>query len=230
MLAKDIMTTEVVTVHSNTRVEDIVTLLLERNISAVPVVDANLHVIGIVSEGDLIRRSEDESKRGRSWWLYLLTSPEDRAREYIKIHGHVAGDIMTRNVISVFENTSVGEIAELLEKHRIKRVPVVRNGELVGIVSRSNLLQGLAARKDQVIGKLPPDDQKIREQINAVVAEEDWIVHGLNAIVTNGVVELWGQVDSANERRALRIAVEEIPGVKKIEDHLVLLPPYLQST
>ncbi len=229
MLAKDVMTTEVVTVHTDSRVEDIVKVLLERNISAVPVVDAKRRVIGIVSEGDLIRRREDESKRSRSWWLYLLTSPEERAREYIKIHGHVAGDIMTRNVISVTEDTPVGEIARLLEKRRIKRVPVLRNGELVGIVSRSNLLQGLAARKDQTSGGAPPDDQKIRAQVMSLVAEEDWIVHGLNAIVTDGVVELWGQVDSEDERKALRIAVEEIPGVKKIEDHLLLLPPYLQS-
>lgn len=230
MQAKDIMTTEVVTVTSDSRVEDIAKLLLERNISAVPVVDTNGKIIGIVSEGDLIRRRESETGGHRSWWLDLLTSPEERAREYVKIHGHIAGDIMTREIVSVAEETAVGEIARILEKRRIKRVPVMRNGEIVGIVSRANLLQGLATHKDQVSVEATPDDRRIREQIMALVAKEDWIVHGLNAIATEGVVELWGQVDSEDERKALRIAVEDISGVRGIEDHLVLVPPYLRAT
>ena len=230
MLARDVMTMAVVTVGPDERVEDIAKLLLERSISAVPVVAPDGCLMGIVSEGDLIRRRVRESEGHRSWWLKLLTGPEDRARDYVKIHGHRAEDVMTREVVTVTEDTSVGEIAHILEMRRIKRVPVVREDKVVGIVSRANLLHGLAAQKERTTTAPSPNDRAIRQQIMSVVAREGWVTHGsLNVLVTDGVVELWGWVESDEERKALRIAVDEIQGVRAIQDHLGSVPPYLRG-
>ena len=229
MQAKDVMTTNVVTVTSDDRVEDIAKLLLERHISGAPVLDADGRLVGVVSEGDLMRRLEGDAGR-RSWWLKLLASPEERARDYTKSHGRLAGDVMTREVVTVAEDTPVGEIAHLLERRRIKRVPVVRDGKVVGIVSRANLLHGLAAHKDRVASEPSPDDRTIRKAVMALVERQGWITHGsLNVMVSDGVVELWGWVDSEDERKALRLAVEEVAGVNAVQDHLGSLPPYLRG-
>ena len=230
MLASDIMTATVVTVTSDVRVEDIAKLLLDKGISAVPVVDSRGRLLGMVSEGDLMRRRESGTERQRSWWLNLLAAPNDRAREYVKGHGHTAEDVMTSDVVTVREDTPVGEIAEILEKRQIKRVPVVRDEKVVGIVSRANLLHGLAAHKDQISVAPSSDDRTIRKQVMELVAREGWITHGsLNVMVTDGAVELWGWVDSEEERKALKIAVADVPGVRSVEDHLGSLPPYLQG-
>ena len=231
MQAKDIMTTVVTTVGPDLRVEDVARLLLDRHISAVPVVDDQGAIVGIVSEGDLMHRSESETERRRSWWLNLFAGTEERARDYVKSHGRRAEEVMTREVITVSEDTPVGDIAETLEKRRIKRVPVVRDGKLVGIVSRANLLHGLAAHKDRIALETSPDDRTIREAVLARVAEEDWVTHGsLNVMVTHGVVELWGWVDSKDEHAALKLAVETVPGVAAVEDHLGMVPAYLRGT
>ena len=231
MLARDIMTTKVVSVAPDTPVEEIAKLLLEAHVSAVPVVDSEGHPLGIVSEGDLILRDDEDSKPRRSWWLEMLTRPEDQARDFIKWHGHKAKDVMSSELVTVDVDASHGEIARLLEERRIKRVPVLANGKLVGIVSRADLLRGLAAHGERIPQLHTPDDRAIRERIQELVMHEDWITYGtLNAIVANGVVDLWGLVDSEEERRALKIAVEEIPGVTKVEDHLGLIPPYLRGT
>lgn len=230
MLAKDIMTTTVATVSPDLAVEEVAKLLLGWHISAVPVVDDRGALVGIVSEGDLMRRTESETERRRSWWLSLFEDSGERARDYVKSHGRRAEDVMTREVVTVSENTAVGDIAETLEKYRIKRVPVVRDGKVVGIVSRANLLQGLAARKDSLDLETAPDDRDLRKAVLARVAEEDWITHGnLNVLVTDGVVELWGWVDSEDERAALKLAVETVPGVRKVEDHLGKIAPYLRG-
>ncbi len=229
MLAKDIMTADVITIAPSLAVERIAQLLLSCNISGVPVVDAEGALVGLVSEGDLIRRDGDP-ERGRSWWLNLFTGPEERARDYVKSHGRRAEEVMTREVITVGEETPVGEIARLLEKRRIKRVPVVRDGRVVGIVSRANLLHGLATHKDRLDITPSPDERTIREEVLALVKREGWITHGsLNVMVADGVVELWGWVDSEAERKALLIAVEEIAGVREVNDHLGSLPPSMRG-
>ena len=230
MLAKDVMTPNVVTIAPSLAIEEIAQLLLSCNISGVPVVDAEDRLIGLVSEGDLLRRLEDGTERRRSWWLNLLTGPEERAREFVKTHGRRAEDVMTREVMTVTADTPVGEIAQILERRRIKRVPVVEDGKIVGIVSRANLLHCLATHKDRISITPSPDDRAIREQVQALVAKEDWITHGsLNALVADGVAELWGWVDSEDERKALLTAVGELDGVKEVVDHLGSVPPYLRS-
>ncbi len=195
MLAKDIMTPNVITIAPSLGVEEIAQLLLSCNISGVPVVDAEDRLIGLVSEGDLLRRHEGGTERQRSWWLNLLAGPEERARDFIKTHGRRAEDVMTLEVVTVTADTPVGEIARVLERRRIKRVPVVEDGKIVGIVSRANLLHGLATRKERISVTPSPDDRAIRERVQALAAKEDWITHGsFNVLVADGVVELWGWV------------------------------------
>lgn len=230
MQARDVMTTDVVTVTPETPVEEVAKLLLARRISGVPVVDANGRLVGILTEGDLMRRPEIETERHRSWWLRLFADPRGAAEEYVRSRGIRADDVMTRQVVTVTEDTSLSEIAELLEGHRIKRVPVVRGGRVVGIVSRANLLHALVARREALAQALPADDRAIREQVLATLQAQAWRSHGaLNVTVNDRMVELWGVVESEEERAALRVAVEAIPGVRGVKDHLGWIQPWLRG-
>jgi CBS domain-containing protein len=221
MQASDVMTTNVVTVRPETRVDEIARLLLERRISGVPVIDADGRLVGIVTESDLMRRPELGTERHRGWWLRMFQDPRARAAEYVRAHGSRAEEVMTRDVITVTEEIPVGEIARLLEEHRIKRVPVVRGGQVIGIVSRANLLQGLAARPAPTVPEGAKDDRSIRADVLRVLHDEGLTARSpLNVIVTNGVVELWGVVESEEERRALKVAVENVPGVLAVRDNL----------
>ncbi len=232
MLAKDIMTTNVATVAPDTTVEEISRLMLARNISGLPVVDIGGAILGIVTEGDLILRQQsgDKAIRHTSWWLRLFSDSKIDAADYIKTHGFRADQVMTRDVITVSEDAPVGDVARLLVEKNIKRVPVVCDGALVGIVSRVNLLRGLATR-DQNQSKAPTgDDRAIKETILREVDSQGWVTHGtLNVIVTGGVVELWGWIESEQERRALIVLAENVAGVDSVEDHLGSVPRYLQS-
>jgi CBS domain-containing protein len=228
MQASDVMTTNVVTVSPETRVEQIAALLLERRISGVPVVNADGRLVGIVTEGDLMRRPEMGTERHRGWWLRFFGDERARAEEYARAHGSRAEQVMTRNVITVTEETPVNEIARLLEEHHIKRVPVVRDGRVVGIVSRANLLHGLAAQPEPAPPVRPMDDRSIREAVLGALERDGWTAHGrLNVIVRNGVVELWGLVDSDESRRAIRVAAENVPGVVGVKDNLGRIRPWL---
>lgn len=227
MQAKDIMTTTVVTVRPDATVREIAKLLLERRISAVPVVDPDSRLLGMVSEGDLMRRPETGTERHLSWWLSLLASPEERAIVYVKSHGGYASDVMTRGVISVSEEASIEDIAELLEKHRVKRVPVLRNGKLLGIVSRADLLHGLVARKAASAASV--NDQTIKTAVESALSEA-CVRPGLPSIVvTGGVVHLWGIVESDAEKQAARVAAESVPGIKGVRDEIGVLPPSVRS-
>ncbi len=221
MNAKDVMTTKVVTVGPDTPVHDVAALLLAHHISAVPVIDEDCRVLGIVSEGDLLPRAETE--RRQSWWLAAFGNTEDLAREFVKVHGQRAMDIMTPEVLTVSEETPLAEIATLLEEHSVKRVPVTRDGQLVGIVSRADVLRGLATRGLKPISPEAQDDQAIRDQLLAVLRKESWAdTHLVSVVVDHGVIHLWGLVRSNEERRALHVAAETIPGVLRVEDHLRL--------
>jgi CBS domain-containing protein len=216
MKARDVMTKSVVAVRPETAVREVARRLIERNISAVPVVDAEERIVGIVSEGDLMRRPESETERHPSWWLLLLALPEDRAQQYVKSHGLTAGDVMTRNVITAAEETSVEKIAALLEKHRIKRVPIVRNGKIVGIVSRANLLHGLIA--GAASGPPSASDDEIKKALGNALTEAGVRTSFLNIVVTGGVVHLLGMAESEEEKRAVHLAARRVPGVKQIVD------------
>lgn len=230
MKAKDIMTTQVVSVKPETSVIEIAQKLMDHRVSAVPVLDGSGRLVGIVSEGDLLHRVETGTdKRHRSWWLSLVTSGETDAAEYVKSHGRHASDVMTRNVITVDENTPLSEIAEILESRRIKRVPVLKNGALVGIVSRANLVQALATMRGTMPEKAP-DDARMRESILAEVHRASWsALSSTNLTVNEGVVELWGIVASEEEKQAWRVAAENVAGVKKVVDHRAVQPAVMQA-
>ena len=220
MQARDIMTEHVITVGPDTPVREIATLLLEQHISAVPVVEESGAIAGVVSEGDLIHRSElGTEARGRSWWLRLFQDSSELAESYSKSHGAKARDVMTSDVISVDETASLADIAELLETRHIKRVPVTRDGNLVGIVSRANIVRALAASPPARPEPKSADDQEIRRRILDSLRSEPWSKNwNTSVFVSNGVVEFWGIVESEAERNASRIAAEDIPGVTEVRD------------
>jgi CBS domain-containing protein len=224
MKAADVMVTNVITVGPTACVQDVAQILLENHISAVPVVKADGTIVGIVSEGDLMRRAETGTLRRRSWWLAALIGREGLAAEYIKEHSRKVADIMTRDVVTVEPDTPLAEVAAILEKNRIKRVPVVKNGKIVGIVSRANLLQALASMRKQIEG-ITPSDSIIRERVIEKLKAEPWARPSLiNVIVQNGTVDLWGVVDSQTEKKAVRVAAEITPGVTAVNDNLIIRP------
>jgi CBS domain-containing protein len=227
MLAREIMTTPVVTVGLEAGIREITELLLEKRISAVPVVDGKGQLAGIVSEGDLIHRAEiGTTTQKKNWWLTLLADPTTDARQYVKTHGKNASDLMTSNVVTIVEQTSLSEIAQLLEEHKIKRLPVVKEGRPIGIVSRANILQALTLRLDRDKAASPVGDQAIKAQIYEVLEAESWSgLHELNVAVSDGVVQFWGIVESADRRHALLLAAEAVDGVKVVEDHLAQISP-----
>ncbi|AQU81470.1 MAG: CBS domain-containing protein [Halomonas sp.] len=223
MQAIDIMTPKVISVGPDTEVREIAQLLLDHRISAVPVVDNDRKVLGIVSEGDLMRRIKRDDDQGHSWWLSLFTGGKDPG-EYIKSHGRKAQEVMTPNPLTVEENAPLHTIARLLEKHHIKRVPVVRQGKLVGIVSRANLLQGIA-NAAVAPTQSPVDDRKIRDAILKEVDQHTGApTETISLIVDGGVVEIWGLVESPEQKQAVTVAAENVPGVTKVENHLGMMP------
>jgi CBS domain-containing protein len=234
MRAMDVMTTNVITVDPDTSVQDVAALLSERGISGVPVVDTDNRVIGIVSEGDLLHRVETGTERRpdratgrrRSWWLDTIGRDEELARDYVKSHGRTVRDVMTREVISVGDTTELADIASLLETKRIKRVPVVKDGKLVGIVSRANLVRVLAAAGSRLTTDAAVDDRTIRQSLLAELKDQEWVhTWAADIIVRDGVVHIWVSDDRPEEeRRALRVAAENIPGVRGVEEHIVPAP------
>ncbi|HYG87829.1 MAG TPA: CBS domain-containing protein [Azospirillum sp.] len=215
------MTSPVITVAMDAAVTEIAELLLSRRISGVPVVDGEGKVVGIVSEGDLLRRVESGTNRPRARWLEVLVDRSEQAVEFLKTHGRRAQDVMSRPVVSVAPDTDLADIAELMEQRRIKRVPVLVDGRPVGMVSRANLLHGLVAYRHAPAGFDAQGDAAIRGALLEMLTSERWIdLDQLNIVVTDGVVHLWGMVDSEEQRRALCTIASEIHGVKRVEDHL----------
>jgi CBS-domain-containing membrane protein len=221
LTAADVMTTEVVKVAPDTPVREIAKLLYTRRISGVPVVDAADRVLGIVSEGDLIGHADVVGEQRRSWWLTFFSDGAASARDYAKAHATTAEEVMTTHVFTVAETASLAEIAKTLERHRIKRVPVVRDGRLVGIITRSNLLQALATA--DVSQPKALDDQAILDRLNAELEAQPWAnLRTKSIVVEKGIVHLFGLVHTEDERRALRVAAENVPGVIGIDDHLTV--------
>jgi CBS-domain-containing membrane protein len=221
MIASDVMTTGVVTIGPDADVQTAATTMLDKRISALPVVEGTGKLIGIISEGDLIRRAETGTEEKSSWWLRLIANSEQLASQFVKAHGLRVADVMSRKVVTATPDTPLAEIARLLEKNRIKRVPILRDGRLVGIVSRANLLQALASARPAFANAVKVNDKTLRDNILKRLQGQPWAHLGMiNVIVTDGVVELWGSVDSDAERTALRVLVSEIPGVSAVNDRL----------
>lgn len=221
MKAIDVMVRDVVTVGPDDDFADAIKLLAEFDVSALPVVEEDDKVIGIISEADLVRRPEIGTEKHRAWWLEALTPGSTLAEEFAKAHGRRVSEVMSTDVVSAGEDASLGEIATLLEKHRIKRVPILRDGRLVGIVSRSNLIQALASTQAGN-GTDTDGDREIREALLDRLDDQSWTDFGSrNVIVAGGVVHLWGLVGSAEERKALLALAEEVPGVTRVSDEMI---------
>jgi CBS-domain-containing membrane protein len=225
MKASDVMVADVITVKPDSDVAEVAELLLATHISAAPVVDDAGALVGMISEGDLLRRGETGTGHERSWWLKLLMGREILAAEFLREHSRRVGDLMTRDIVSAGPDTPVADIATLLERHRIKRVPIVRDGKIVGIVSRANLIQALATLRKSALEPRAVADAELREKIVSRLKSEPWVRPNLvNVTVTDGTVDLWGIVDTSVEKQALRVAAEVVPGVKGVNDNVLVRP------
>jgi len=219
------MTRNVLTVGPETSVAQAIRLMLDNHVSGLPVLAGDGKVVGILTEGDLLRRSETGTERHRARWLEILMGPGHSAGEYVRTHGRKVEDIMTTDLISVAGDTSLEEVVGLMERRRIKRVPILDGDALIGIVSRADLLRSLLQVLDAQDTQARRDDE-ILELIQAELAKPAWVPReGLSISVKDGVVDLNGVILEEKEREALRVVAENTPGVKGVEDHLVWVEP-----
>jgi CBS domain-containing protein len=220
MQARDVMVSPVITVDKIATVRDVATVLLENRISAVPVVDNAGKVVGIVTESDLMHRTEAGTDRPYSWWVHFLAGDAAMAADYVKSHAVKVEDVMTSDVVTADPEAPLHEIATLLEDRRITRVPIInKDGSLVGIVSRANLIQVVASARPKLEMTLP--DSTIRQKLLDELKKQSWAhTHNLGVTVTSGVVDLWGYAESGDQRKAIRVLAEAIPGVTVVNDHL----------
>lgn len=226
MNAVDIMTGKPVTVRSDLPVLAAIRIMLGRGISGLPVIDEDGNLVGMITEGDLLRRTEMGTEKRRPDWLAFFTGTDRLAREYVQSHSRNIADVMTRDVVSVSEDAPLEEIVELMIGRRIKRVPVLCGTKLVGIVTRANLLRLLGDLLD-VRAESGNDDKAIRERIFAELSEQLWArVEGMRINVQNGDATLAGVITDEWVRDALRVAVENVPGVKSVKDDMLLLEPF----
>jgi CBS domain-containing protein len=220
MKAKDVMTSPVVSVEPDASIWQAVRIMLQRHISGLPVVDQKGGLVGIVTEGDFLRRVETGTQRRRPRWLEYLIGPGRLADEYTRAHGRKVSEIMTADPLTITEDTPLDEIVRLMEKRQIKRLPVVRDQQVVGIVSRANLVHALASVARD-IRPTSSGDQAIRDRILAELASQSWAPIALVDVhVRDSVVELWGMITDERERKAIVVAAENAPGVKAVNDHL----------
>jgi CBS domain-containing protein len=223
MKAHDVMTWGVISVEPEASVSRAVRLMLQHKISGLPVVDAKGQLVGMVTEGDFLRRGELGTQRRRPRWLEFVLGPGKLADEYVQAAGQKVEEVMTPEPQTITPETPLEEVVALMERHRIKRLPVVQDGKVVGIVSRANLLHALASVAHEV--KAPAgDDATIRERIMAECAKQPWAPH-INVVVRDGVVGLWGVITDERERKAFMVAAENVPGVKAVHDHLAWIEP-----
>jgi CBS domain-containing protein len=219
----DVMTRDVVSVSTASPVSEIAGALAGKRISAVPVVGADGRLRGIVSESDLIRRAEIGTQRRRSWWRRVFVDIEAEAADYVRAHGRKARHVMTPRAVTATEDMTLADVADVMEKRRLKRLPVVRGNFLVGIVSRSDLVKAVARHRAPMFAHPPTDDavqQNLRERVRSVTPS-----HGLIHIsVHRGDADIAGVVDSAAEREAILVAAENTPGIRSIQDRMVLRP------
>lgn len=224
MNARDVMTRNVISISPGATILQAAQTMLKRHISGLPVVDKG-KLVGIISEGDFLRRRETQTQRRRSRWLEFIMGPGRMAEEYTNTHGSKVSEVMTAAVQTATEDTSLEDIVRLMEKYRIKRVPVMYGGKMVGIITRANLMHamvGLARGAKPVKAR----DAAIRDQMMKIMQEQTWAPTAMVDVqVHDGVVELWGTILDERQRDALKVAAENIPGVKAVKDHLAWIEP-----
>jgi len=223
MQVSDVMTRKVISVVAGETVLKAARLMLQNGISGLPVVDAQDNVVGMVTEGDFLRRSEIGTRRQRPKWLEFLVGPGRIADEYVHASGRTVEEVMTKDPVTVTEDDTLDTVVELMERRRIKRLPVVRNGKMVGIVSRSNLMRAVVslARDAEVPAG---GDKTIRDRVLAAFEAQSWAPQ-VNVVVKDGIAELWGTIMDERERRACVVTAENIAGVNEVHDHLVWVEP-----
>ena len=223
MRVKDVMTPDVISVGCDESVVKAARLMLQNRISGLPVVDKEGELVGIVTEGDFLRRGELGTQKRRPKWLEFILGPGRLAREFVQTEGTKVEEIMTPDPYTVAEDDPLENVVEVMERRHVKRLPVMRGGRMVGIVSRANLMHALAIIAREV--PAPADgDSAIRDNIMAVLGKQHWAPH-VNVVVKNGVVELWGIITDERERQGILVAAERVPGVVQIHDHLVWVEP-----
>jgi len=220
MNAADLMTSFVVTVRPDATIEYAAQLMLQYRISGLPVTDGDGAVLGIITESDLLRRAETGTEKRHARWVSLLIGPGRLAQEYVHTHGRKVGDVMTERVLTITPQTPLSDLVALMETKHVKRLPVVDQGRLVGIVSRADVMAALLGLFSEPVDARA--DAEIREQILAEVDRQPWGPReGLDVLVTNGIVVLKGTITDERERAALRVAAENVPGVRAVHDRLV---------
>jgi CBS domain-containing protein len=223
MQVKDIMTINVISIGADETIAKAANLMLQNRISGLPVVDKEGELVGMVTEGDFLRRGELGTQRRRPKWLEFILGPGKLAEEYVRASGRKVEDVMTPDPWTISEDDSLEAVVGMMERRHIKRLPVTRGDRMVGIVSRANLMHALST----FACDLPAPaggDSAIRANILAAIAKQDWAPH-INVIVKDGVAELHGVVTDDRERQGLVVAAENVAGVKKVHDHLVWVEP-----
>ena len=219
MRAYQIMTHRLTTVRVDTPIAKAAELMLEKRVSGLPVVDAKGHLVGIVSEGDFLRRGEIGTRHRRSGWLEFFVGPGKLASEFVKEEGRTVGDVMTRDPVTIAEDATLEDIVQIMEQKGIKRLPVLRNGDLIGIVTRANLLQAVANLARDA-SQPSTDDDTLRKEILHAIESQPWSPMGLNAVVRDGIVDLSGVITDDRQRNAVVVAAKNVPGVKAVHDHM----------
>jgi len=223
MQVRDVMTRNVISIAPGETVLKAIRTMLQNRISGLPVVDADGHLVGMVTEGDFLRRGEIGTQRRRPKWIEFLVGPGALADEYVRTSGRKIEEVMTADPVTVGEEDTLDTVVELMERRRIKRLPVVRDGKVVGLVSRANLMHALASLTRDT--EAPPDgDSAIRDRILATLAKQPWAPR-VNVVVKDGVAGLWGTVTDERERQACVVAAENAAGVTEVHDHLVWVEP-----
>lgn len=226
MIVGDVMTRNVITISPDSTVEEAVNIMLERRISGLFVVDKNGELAGVITEGDLLRRDELGTQKSRSWWLRLLASPAKQAMDFTRAYGRHVRDVMTENVVAVSQDSPLEDVVGMMEKYRIKRLPVTADNKVVGVVSRSDLLRALIGRV-RTAEPIATDDRTIRQTIMDRLEAQSWApMTTLNVTVADGVVDVWGTITNEQERHGIRVVVDNTPGVKMVHDHMVFIEPY----
>jgi CBS domain-containing protein len=232
MRTHQIMTRKVISVATDASIVEAANIILENHVSGLPVIDEAGRLVGIVSQGDFIRRAEIGTQRKRDRWLKFLLGPGKAASDFVHERGRKVGEIMTPEPFTVTEDTTLEDIVELMERYNVKRLPVVRGDKLVGIVTRSNLLQAVSELARDVPDPTADDDH-MRNHIIASIEKTDWAPYGLSVIARNGNVHLSGVITNEQSRQAAIVAAENVSGVKKVHDHLCWVEPisgmYLNS-
>ena len=225
MKASDVMTPDVISADPDATVLQAARYMIQHHISGLPIIDKTGTLVGILSEGDFLRRRETHTDRRPSRWLEFLMGPGKLAAQYTHTHGSKVSEVMTTNLHTVSEDTSLEKVVEMMERYRIKRVPVLRGKKIVGIVTRANLMHAMVslARGEP---KAATGDAAIRQELLKELKTEKWALASMiNVVVRAGVVELWGMIVDDRQRQALVVAAENVPGVKQVKDHLTWVEP-----